>query len=259
MVYGRIRKSAQMIRLKNDRQIQGIRDSCAMLSELYEALKPLVKPGITSKELDAFAYDFIAKRGATPAFLGYEGYPATLCVSVNEVVIHGIPDNRRLKEGDIVGIDSGINLNGYFSDAAMTLPVGSIQPEAQRLLDVTRECLNLAIAQIVPHARISDISRAVFAFATKNGFKVVRQYCGHGVGLAVHEDPQIPNYVSVGPNPRIMPGMVLAIEPMINVGTSDVRVLDDDWTVITMDSSLSAHFEHTVLVTEAGCEVLTKW
>jgi len=230
-----------------------------MLSELYEALKPLVKPGITSRELDAFAYDFIVKRGAIPAFLGYEGYPATLCVSVNEVVIHGIPDNRRLKEGDIVGIDSGINLNGYFSDAAMTLPVGSIRPEAQRLLEVTRESLNLAIAQVVPHSRISDISRAVFSFATKNGFKVVRQYCGHGVGLAVHEDPQIPNYVSVGPNPRIMPGMVLAIEPMINVGTSDVRVLDDDWTVVTMDGSLSAHFEHTVLVTDTGCEVLTKW
>ncbi len=230
-----------------------------MLSLLYEALKPLVKPGVTPKELDAFAYDFIKRNGGKPAFLGYEGYPATLCVSVNEVVIHGIPNDRPLEEGDIVGIDSGIDLDGYFSDAAMTLPVGAIRKEAQRLLDVTRECLNLALEQVRPHARISDISRAVFSHATKNGFKVVRQYCGHGVGLGIHEDPQIPNYVSPGPNPRLVPGMVLAIEPMINVGTSDVRLLDDDWTVVTMDGSLSAHFEHTVLVTDSGCEVLTRW
>ncbi len=248
-----------MIRLKNERQIEGIRASCAMLSDMYKALKPLVQPGVTPKELDAFAEAFIRARGGVPAFLGYEGYPATLCVSANEVVIHGIPHDRPLREGDIVGIDSGIELDGYFSDAAITLPVGTISPEAQRLLDVTRECLDLAIAQVVPHARISDISRAVFSHATKNGFKVVRQYCGHGVGLDIHEDPQIPNYVSAGPNPRLMPGMVLAIEPMINVGTSDVRVLDDDWTVVTMDGSLSAHFEHTVLVTNDGCEVLTKW
>lgn len=248
-----------MIRIKNKKQIEGIRASCQMLSAMYDALKPLVQPGVTPKDLDRFAYEFIVKNGGRPAFLGYEGYPATLCVSVNEVVIHGIPGSKPLKEGDIVGIDSGIDLNGYFSDAAITLPVGKISPEAQKLLNVTRECLDLAIAQVKPNARISDISRAVFAHATKNGFKVVRQYCGHGVGLDIHEDPQIPNYVSAGPNPRIMPGMVLAIEPMINVGTSDVRVLDDDWTVVTMDGSLSAHFEHTVLVTDSGCEVLTRW
>jgi methionyl aminopeptidase len=248
-----------MIRIKNKRQIEGIRASCQMLSALYDALKPLVQPGATPKDLDRFAYDFIVKNGGKPAFLGYEGYPATLCISVNDVVIHGIPGSRPLEEGDIVGIDSGIDLDGFFSDAAITLPVGKITPEAQKLLDVTKECLDLAIAQIKPHARISDISRAVFSHATKNGFKVVRQYCGHGVGLEIHEDPQIPNYVSAGPNPRIMPGMVLAVEPMINVGTSDVRVLDDDWTVMTMDGSLSAHFEHTVLVTDSGCEVLTRW
>jgi len=240
-------------------QIEGIRASCQMLSALYDALKPLVQPGVTPKDLDRFAYDFMVKNGGKPAFLGYEGYPATLCISINDVVIHGIPGSRPLEEGDIVGIDSGIDLDGFFSDAAITLPVGKITSEAQKLLDVTKECLDLAIAQIKPHARISDISRAVFSHATKNGFKVVRQYCGHGVGLEIHEDPQIPNYVSAGPNPRIMPGMVLAIEPMINVGTSDVRVLDDDWTVVTMDGSLSAHFEHTVLVTDSGCEVLTRW
>lgn len=248
-----------MIRIKNKKQIEGIRASCQMLSALYDALKPLVQPGATPKDLDRFAYDFIVKNGGKPAFLGYEGYPATLCISVNDVVIHGIPGSRPLEEGDIVGIDSGIDLDGFFSDAAITLPVGKITPEAQKLLDVTKECLDLAIAQIKPHSRISDISRAVFSHATKNGFKVVRQYCGHGVGLEIHEDPQIPNYVSGGPNPRIMPGMVLAVEPMINVGTSDVRVLDDDWTVVTMDGSLSAHFEHTVLVTDSGCEVLTRW
>lgn len=248
-----------MIRIKNKKQIEGIRASCQMLSALYDALKPLVQPGATPKDLDRFAYDFIVKNGGKPAFLGYEGYPATLCISVNDVVIHGIPGSRPLEEGDIVGIDSGIDLDGFFSDAAITLPVGKITPEAQKLLDVTKECLDLAIAQIKPHSRISDISRAVFSHATKNGFKVVRQYCGHGVGLEIHEDPQIPNYVSAGPNPRIMPGMVLAVEPMINVGTSDVRVLDDDWTVVTMDGSLSAHFEHTVLVTDSGCEVLTRW
>ena len=248
-----------MIRIKNKKQIEGIRASCQMLSALYDALKPLVQPGATPKDLDRFAYDFMVKNGGKPAFLGYEGYPATLCISVNDVVIHGIPGSRPLEEGDIVGIDSGIDLDGFFSDAAITLPVGKITPEAQKLLNVTKECLDLAIAQIKPHARISDISRAVFSHATKNGFKVVRQYCGHGVGLEIHEDPQIPNYVSGGPNPRIMPGMVLAVEPMINVGTSDVRVLDDDWTVVTMDGSLSAHFEHTVLVTDSGCDVLTRW
>lgn len=248
-----------MIRIKNKKQIEGIRASCQMLSALYDALKPLVQPGATPKDLDRFAYDFIVKNGGKPAFLGYEGYPATLCISINDVVIHGIPGSRPLEEGDIVGIDSGIDLDGFFSDAAITLPVGKITPEAQKLLNVTKECLDLAIAQIKPHSRISDISRAVFSHATKNGFKVVRQYCGHGVGLEIHEDPQIPNYVSAGPNPRIMPGMVLAVEPMINVGTSDVRVLDDDWTVVTMDGSLSAHFEHTVLVTDSGCEVLTRW
>jgi len=248
-----------MIRLKNERQIEGIRASCQMLSVMYEELKPMVKPGVTPKELDTFAYDFIKRNGGKPAFLGYEGFPATLCISVNEVVIHGIPSDRPLAEGDIVGIDGGIELDGYFSDAAMTLPVGAISKDAQKLLDVTRESLRLALEQIRPHARISDISRAVFSYATKNGLKVVRQYCGHGVGLEMHEDPQIPNYVSPGPNPRLMPGMVLAIEPMINIGTSDVRVLDDDWTVVTMDGSLSAHFEHTVLVTDSGCEVLTRW
>jgi methionyl aminopeptidase len=230
-----------------------------MLSELFVHLRPSVVPGIPLIELDRMAEEYIRKHGGRPAFLDYEGFPATLCLSVNEVVIHGIPDKRKLVEGDIVGIDSGIDLEGYYSDSAITLPVGSVSPEAQKLMAVTRECLDRAIAAVVPGARIHDISRAVFSLATRNGYGVVRQYCGHGVGLDIHEDPQIPNYVSPGPNPRLIPGMTIAIEPMINAGTAAVKVLDDDWTVVTMDGSLSAHYEHTVLVTQKGAERLTAW
>ena len=178
---------------------------------------------------------------------------------MNEEVIHGIPGKRRLKEGDIVGLDCGIDLEGYFSDAAITLPVGRVSEEAERLMRVTRECLERGIAAIVPGARIHDVSRAVFSHATANGYGVVRQYCGHGVGFEAHEDPQVPNYVSAGPNPRIVPGMVLAIEPMINLGKGDVKVLDDDWTVVTLDKKISAHYEHTVAVLADGVEVLTSW
>jgi methionyl aminopeptidase len=231
-----------------------------MLSGCFEILAPLVKPGVTTGELDEAARDYIVSQGGRPAFLDYDGYPASLCVSPNEVVIHGIPGKRRLVEGDIVGLDCGIDLGGYFSDAALTLPVGRISPEAEKLLLVTRECLEKAIAAVKVGARIHDISRAVFGHATANGYGVVRQYCGHGVGFAPHEDPQIPNYVSSGPNPRLAPGMVLAIEPMINLGKGDIKVLDDDWTVVTMDRKLSAHYEHTVAILPDGrVEVLTAW
>ena len=248
-----------MIRLKNKEQIEGIKASCALLSELLEHLRPLVAPGAVMLDLDRVAREFIVKRKGRPAFLDYEGFPATLCLSVNETVIHGIPDRRRLEEGDIIGVDCGIDLDGYFSDSAVTWAVGRVSPEAEKLMKVTRECLDRAIAAVVPGARIHDISRAVFSHATGNGYGVVRQYCGHGVGLDIHEDPQIPNYVSGGPNPRLIPGMTIAIEPMINAGTGDVRELDDDWTVVTLDGSLSAHYEHTVLVTETGHETLTSW
>lgn len=248
-----------MIRIKNEAQIAGIKASCALLSELFSVLRPLIQPGASPLDLDRIAREFIVKHGGKPAFLGYEGYPASLCISVNNEVIHGIPGKRLFKEGDIVGIDSGIELDGYFSDAAVTWRAGTISPEADKLLAVTRECLDRAIGAVVPGARIHEIARAVFSHATANGFGVVRQYCGHGVGLEIHEDPQIPNYVSPGPNPRLMAGMTIAIEPMINAGRGDVRVLDDDWTVVTLDGSLSAHFEHTVLVTDSGHEVLTSW
>ncbi len=248
-----------MIRLKNKEQMAGIRASCAMLSELFARLVPMVAPGVATGELDDFTREFIQGKGGKPAFLGYEGYPGSLCVSVNEEVIHGIPGKRRLKEGDIVGLDCGIDLGGYFSDAAITVPVGAISDEARSLLEVTRECLERAIAAVKVGGRIHDISRAVFGHATAMGYGVVRSYCGHGVGFSPHEDPQIPNYVGSGPNPRIVPGMVLAIEPMINLGTGDVRLLDDDWTVLTLDRKISAHYEHSVAVHEDNIEVLTSW
>lgn len=248
-----------MIRLKNAEQLAGIRRSCEMLSELIAHIAPMVKPGVTTGEIDEETRGFTESRGGRPWFLGYDGYPGSLCVSVNEEVIHGIPGKRRLVEGDIVGLDCGIDLEGYYSDSAITLPVGKVSEEADRLMRVTRECLQRGIEAVKPGARVHDISRAVFAHATANGFGVVRQYCGHGVGFEAHEDPQIPNYVSVGPNPRLVPGMVLAIEPMINLGKGDVKVLDDDWTVVTLDKKVSAHYEHTVAVVPEGVEVLTAW
>lgn len=249
-----------MIRLKTAAEIDRIKESCQLLGKMYDDLVPRVKPGVTTKELDEAAHHFIVSHGGIPAFLDYEGYPATLCASVNEVVIHGIPSNRKLVEGDIIGLDCGINLDGYMSDAALTVPVGKISAEAEKLLSVTRECLDRAIAAVKPGARIHDISRAVYGLAVSNHYGVVRQYCGHGVGFENHEDPQIPNYVSPGPNPRIIPGMVIAIEPMINLGTGDVKELDDDWTVVTLDRKISAHYEHTVGVYPDGhVEVLTYW
>lgn len=248
-----------MIRLKNEKQMNGIRNSCKLLSELFAALKPMVHEGVSTGDMDHFARSFIEARHGKPAFLGYQGFPASLCLSINEEVIHGIPGKRRLCTGDIVGIDCGIELDGYFSDAAISLPVGVISAEAERLMNVTRECLDRAIKVIHPGCRVHEISRSVFSHAKANGFGVVHQYCGHGVGFSQHEDPQIPNYVGSGPNPRIVPGMVLAIEPMINIGTGDIRVLSDDWTVVTLDGKLSAHFEHTVAVFADHVEIMTVW
>ncbi len=249
-----------MIRLKNPAQLDGIRASCRLLSSLFRELQPRVVPGVLPVELDRFARNFILSQGARPAFLGYSGYPASLCVSINEAVIHGIPGKDPIREGDIVGLDCGIDLGGFFSDAAITCPAGRISPEDELLLRTTRECLDRGIDAARSGRRIHDISRAVYGHAVSRGFGVVRQYCGHGVGFDIHEDPQIPNYVGGGPNPRIMPGMVFALEPMINRGSGDVRVLDDDWTVVTIDGKRSAHFEHTVAVIADGeIEVLTEW
>ncbi|MBN2508818.1 MAG: type I methionyl aminopeptidase [Spirochaetales bacterium] len=246
-----------MIKLKSIEEIGKIRESCQMLSETYRALIPMVSPGISTGELDRFANSYIRKLGGKPAFLGYMGYPAALCTSVNEEIIHGIPGKRILKEGDIVSLDLGINLDGYFSDRAVTVPVGTVSQELTRLLKVTEECLFLAIEQAVCHNRIKDISQAVFGHAKQHGYGVVREYCGHGVGFAPHEDPQVPNYVGRGPNPRLKAGMVIAIEPMINMGGDEIETLSDEWTVITADFKPSAHFEHTVAVFEDHTEILT--
>lgn len=252
-----------MIRLKNTAQIEGIKTSCALLSRLFAEIRPRVIAGTSTGEIDAFAEKWIRDHGGVPAFLGYgdndNPFPATLCISINEEVIHGIPGKRLLKQGDLVGIDCGIELNGYFSDAAFSVSIPPVEPETDRLMRVTKECLQRGIAAVKPGARIHDISRAVFSHAKAHGFGVVRQYCGHGVGFSPHEDPQVPNYVSSGPNPRMVPGMVLAIEPMINEGGDATIDKDDGWTVVTKDHSRSAHFEHTVVVTDDGCEVLTSW
>jgi len=246
-----------MIRLKNISEIGKIREAGYILSETLEKLRAMVEDGISTAELDNFAREYVKSRGGEPAFLGYMDYPAALCVSVNEEVIHGIPGKRRLKRGDIVGMDLGVNLGGYFADAAVTVPVGKVTPAREQLMRVTRECLELGIQQAVAGNRISHISKAIYDHARANAFEVVRQYCGHGVGFSQHEEPQIPNYVSSGPNPRLKPGMILALEPMLNRGDWQVRLLEDKWTVITADRSDSAHFEHTIAVLKDHTEILT--
>jgi methionyl aminopeptidase len=246
-----------MIRIKNEKQINGIRESCKALARLYRAITPLVQEGVTTGDLDAFCVDFIKKAGGKPAWYA-EKFPGAACISVNEEVIHGIPSKSRvIKSGDLVSLDIGIDLAGYISDAAITIPVGKVGKREQELLDVTSRCLDAGIAACRAGNRISDISRAVYDIATAARFGVVYEYCGHGVGLSVHEDPQIPNVPERGPNPRIVPGMVLAIEPMINVGTADVDVLEDGWTVVTADGKASAHMEHTVAVFPDHTEILT--
>jgi methionyl aminopeptidase len=246
-----------MIRLKNDKEIAGIRASGAILAETLQEALPLVRDGISTREIDSFVRSRIEKRGARPAFLGYMNYPASICISLNNEVIHGIPGPRRLRAGDLVSLDVGVDLNGYFSDSALTVSVGPTSPARERLMKVTRECLERAVDRALPGNRISDISRAVYEHAAAHGCGVVREYCGHGTGFAMHEDPQVPNYVGSGPNPRLKEGMVLAIEPMVNAGTGDIELLDDGWTVVTADGRDSAHFEHTVVVLRDRVEILT--
>jgi methionyl aminopeptidase len=246
-----------MIRLKNQDEIARIRDSGKILAETYEKLVEIIEEGITTRELDSFARDFVTKRKAKPAFLNYMGYPASLCTSVNSQVIHGIPGRYKLKKGDILSLDFGVNLSGYISDAAITVPVEPISPETRTLVETTRSALYKGIEQAKMKNRIRDISSAVFEEANAAGYGVVREFCGHGVGLKLHEEPQIPNYIGNGPNPRIKKGMVIAIEPMINQGTGDIRILEDGWTVVTADNKLSAHFEHTIAIFETHTEILT--
>ena len=246
-----------MSRLKSAYDITRIRESAAILKESLALLRRHVRPGVSTRQLNDLAADYLVTRGANPAFLGYMDYPAAICISINNQVIHGIPGKRRLREGDIVGLDLGVEVDGYYADGALTVPVGRISAKLQRLLDTTQECLRLGIEQAVAGNRVNDVSRAIYDHAHGAGYGVVRQYCGHGLGFAVHEDPQVPNYPGNGVNPRLKPGMVLALEPMLNLGTGDTDVLDDGWTVVTGDGLPSAHFEHTIAIFKDHTDVLT--
>jgi methionyl aminopeptidase len=246
-----------MIRLKNDEEIVGIRKSCHLLADMFNEIIPQVKPGMSTKEVDNVCKHFIISHHGKPAWYR-ENFPGAICISVNEEVIHGIPSAKKIiHDGDLVSIDAGIDLDGYISDSTHTLCVGNVRPEYKELDDVTLECLSAGIAACIPGNRISDISNAVNDIAVRHHYGVVYDYCGHGVGLDVHEDPSIPNCPSRGANPRIQTGMVLAIEPMINLGTADVLLADNEWTVLTADGKASAHEEHTVAVFADHTEILT--
>jgi len=254
---------AQRIPIKTRREIDTMRDAGRHVAEILLILREAAKPGVTTGELDRIASREIEKRGLTSSFLGYDPgglppYPAVVCVSVNDEIVHGIPGKRVLHDGDIVSIDFGISKGGFHGDSACTIPVGEVSEEACELVETTRDALYRGIEQMVPGNRLSDIGHAVQSRAEGAGYGVVRQFVGHGIGRVMHEMPQIPNYGRPGRGPRLMPGMVFAIEPMVNVGSERVRMLDDEWTAVTEDGELSAHFEHTVLITEAGPEVLTR-
>ncbi len=222
-------------------------------------MRTMVRPGLATKDLDEFAEAWCAEHKARPAFKGYRGYPGSVCTSINQEVVHGIPSGaRKLREGDILSMDFGVELDGYFGDAALTVPVGKISPEREKLLRVTRESLERAIDKVRPGNRLGDVSFAVQEWVEQNGYSVVREFVGHGIGTKMHEEPQVPNYGSPGRGPRLLEGMVLAIEPMVNVGAPAVRVLEDEWTAVTADGSDSAHFEHTIAVTANGPWILTR-
>ncbi|MBM4124564.1 MAG: type I methionyl aminopeptidase [Nitrospira sp.] len=248
-----------MIILKTPDEIGIMAQASKIVAETLQGLKKEIRPGVTTDELDRFAEDFIRGRGGIPAFKGYRSYPKTLCVSVNEQVVHGIPSKRVLKEGDIVGLDLGAIVGGFYGDAAVTVPVGDVHPKVLELLRVTEESLYAGIAQAMVGNRLSDISHAVQRHAEAAGFSVVTDFVGHGIGRQLHEEPQVPNYGKPGQGPRLQVGMVLAIEPMVNMGDSGVRILDDQWTAVTKDGSLSAHFEHTIAIQASGPpKILTK-
>jgi methionyl aminopeptidase len=247
-----------MIILKSPMEIEIMRAAGGIVAQTLEKLKEVIKPGITTRELDQLAEEFMIASGAVPAFKGYRGFPASICTSINDQVVHGIPGLNRLENGDIVSIDIGVVYNGYYGDAAATFAVGEISDEAERLIKVTREGLFKGIEQAVEGNRLSDISHAVQRYVEGNGYSVVRDYVGHGIGQNMHEDPQVPNFGMPGKGPRLKEGMVLAIEPMVNQGNYHVRTLKDNWTVVTADGNLSAHFEHTVAITKRGPLILTQ-
>ena len=247
-----------MIHLKSPAEIEKMRKSNRLVAQVHQLLREKIRPGVTTLDLDRLAEDLIRKNGAKPAFKGYKGFPGTICASVNEEVVHGIPSDRILEEGDIVSVDVGALLDGYYGDAAVTLPVGEISDEARQLLNVTEESLYQAITKMREGNRLGDVSSSVQQYAESRGYGVVTQFVGHGIGRNLHEEPQVPNFGRPGTGQRLYKGLILAIEPMLNCGTPKVKVLDDDWTVITLDHRLSAHFEHTVAITENGPEILSK-
>ena len=248
-----------MIVLKTTRELSLMKEACVISAGALKAAGAAVEPGVSTEEINRVAHDFIVRHGAVPTFLGYSGYPAASCISINDEVIHGIPSKKRIvKAGDIVSIDVGATFNGYVGDNAATFAAGDISPEAQRLCDTTRESLYEGIKAAVAGGRLGDIGSTIQRYCEARGFSVVREYTGHGVGHVMHEDPSVPNFGTPGRGVRLLPGMTIAIEPMVNQGRCSVRVLDDKWTTVTADGKLSAHFEHTVVITDDGYEILTK-
>jgi methionyl aminopeptidase len=243
---------------KSPAELERMRAANALVAEVLAELATMVAPGVTTRDLDQAAEKMVRDGGAEPAFKGYRGYPSTLCASINDQVVHGIPSNRALHEGDIISLDMGVKLNGFFGDSAVTVPIGKVSEEASTLLRVTQESLEKGIAQVKLGGRVSDIGHAIQQHVEAHGFSVVREFVGHGIGAALHEEPQIANYGEPGRGPRLVEGMTLAIEPMVNIGRPAVKVLADGWTAVTKDGSLSAHFEHTVAVTRTGPLVLTR-
>ncbi len=251
-------QNSKSMMVKKPEEILLMQEANQIVAETLAMLEKIVEPDITTWDLDKLAEDLCIRRNAIPAFKGYRGFPASLCVSINEEVVHGIPSKkRRLKKGDILSVDFGVKYKGYFGDSAITIPVGKVDSAKNRLIDVTKESLQRAIAQVQVGKRIADISGAVQTYVEENGFSVVRQFVGHGIGTSLHEGPEIPNFVQDEPSPRILEGLVLAIEPMVNMGTYKVRILRDGWTVITSDKKPSAHFEHSVAATSDGPLVLS--
>ena len=246
-----------MITIKSEKEIELMRHAGMLVSEMHKFIKPYIKAGITTKELDKLCEDFIRSNDAIPTELGYEGYPASICASVNDTVVHGIPDNYKLKDGDIITIDVVIGYKGYQGDAAWTYAVGEISDEKKYLMEHTEKALYEGIKQVKPGNRIGDISHAVEVYAKEHNLGVVEELCGHGIGMEMHEDPEVPNYGKAGTGPRLKEGMVICIEPMLTFGERYIYIMDDEWTIKTDDGSDAAHYEHTVLVTKDGYEILT--
>lgn len=247
-----------MIPLKSKEDLEALRKSAGVLAKIMQKLRQQVKTGVSTGELDSLAQELMCQEKAEPAFKGYRGFPANICISLNEEIVHGIPGLRKIKEGDIVSLDLGIKYDGYFSDMAVTVPVGRIEPSLKKLIEVAKAALTRGIKEARENNHLSDISYAIQDYVEKNGFSVVRQFVGHGIGASLHEEPEIPNFGKPHQGPELKTGMVLAIEPMVNMGTWEAEIMDNGWTAVTKDRLASAHFEHTVAITEKGPEILTQ-